>query len=548
MEQSDPNQIVEGLVAVNGSTKDGVKLFYNPPQVFNRDLSLIVLKAFIELSIHEHEQHAKEKEPQGVFVGVNILEMFAATGIRSVRYIKELAPGMVNYVFVNDMDRDSAESIPLNLHANGIDHTKFRAICADANNLAHILTPPADILRLMLMNYSIQKIPCGYKPFKPLSVMEQYNKRIEAMLNLFAVSPPSADVTEYRNIVDVIDMDPYSSASGFLDAAVACVKSGGILFVTSTDMPTLCGNNPLVSFYKYGGSSIKAPFCHEMSLRTLLYAIATSAARYQRIIEPLVSCSADFYVRVFVRIKYNPMECKRLASNAGLVLMCRQCDGYTIQRLGEYSDPKQNPTSLDKNIQGTCAECGGRIKIGGPIYLGKLHDADFVSRCLEIAKDTETQLPGITTSKKIIGILTSISEEIESEDAVLYYKIPQLCKRWNLTTLSPVVFKNALEKLGYITSHFHRDPQTLKTNAPLKAIMDIIRTHAKSEGKQINHGFFQREIETQGIDLSPPQTIKKTNVARWILNPQRNWGPKKMHRAVASSFNAVYPNENVKQE
>lgn len=39
--------IREGLVVVNGRGPDNKLLFYNPPQVFNRDLSLLVLKTFI---------------------------------------------------------------------------------------------------------------------------------------------------------------------------------------------------------------------------------------------------------------------------------------------------------------------------------------------------------------------------------------------------------------------------------------------------------------------------------------------------------------------
>lgn len=67
---------------------------------------------------------------------------------------------------------------------------------------------------------------------------------------------------------DVIDLDPYGSVSGFLDVAVQSVSDGGMLCLTSTDMPILCGNNPEVSYYKYGGTAVKARYMHEMSLRS----------------------------------------------------------------------------------------------------------------------------------------------------------------------------------------------------------------------------------------------------------------------------------------
>ena len=63
---------------------------------------------------------------------------------------------------------------------------------------------------------------------------------------------------------DVIDIDPYGAPSIFLDAAVQAVKEGGLLCVTATDMPVLCGQYPETCFAKYGATSITGPNCHEM--------------------------------------------------------------------------------------------------------------------------------------------------------------------------------------------------------------------------------------------------------------------------------------------
>lgn len=40
---------------------------------------------------------------------------------------------------------------------------------------------------------------------------------------------------------DLIDIDPFGCAGGFLDAGVQAVTDGGLLCVTSTDMPVLSG-------------------------------------------------------------------------------------------------------------------------------------------------------------------------------------------------------------------------------------------------------------------------------------------------------------------
>ena len=67
--------------------------------------------------------------------------------------------------------------------------------------------------------------------------------------------------------VDVIDLDPYGSASPFLDSAVQAVKHGGLMMVTCTDMGILDGNHPEACWAKYGSFPIKSHFCHEQAIR-----------------------------------------------------------------------------------------------------------------------------------------------------------------------------------------------------------------------------------------------------------------------------------------
>jgi len=81
------------------------------------------------------------------------------------------------------------------------------------------------------------------------------------------------------------------------------------------------------SFANYGGVPAKAEYCHEavgssfvfgsfnfipvQALRLVLHTISTSAGRYGRYIQPLLSLSIDFYVRVFVRVQVAPIEVKK---------------------------------------------------------------------------------------------------------------------------------------------------------------------------------------------------------------------------------------------
>ncbi len=134
---------------------------------------------------------------------------------------------------------------------------------------------------------------------------------------------------------DVIDLDPYGAPTMFLDAALSSVADGGLLCVTCTDLAVLAGSygetcfakwvvyippitpvplTPSVLRVRYGSYSVRSHFCQEMALRIVLACLSQHAARHKRYIVPLMSCSIDFYNRVFVRVYTSPAEMKKTAS------------------------------------------------------------------------------------------------------------------------------------------------------------------------------------------------------------------------------------------
>jgi len=93
------------------------------------------------------------------------------------------------------------------------------------------------------------------------------------------------------------------------------------------------------SFSNYGGVPVKAEYTHEAvsvpakwfngyffpkrkmfafffdkALRLVLHCLSTTAARYGRYIEPILSLSIDFYVRVFVRMWTGALGTKKALS------------------------------------------------------------------------------------------------------------------------------------------------------------------------------------------------------------------------------------------
>ncbi|XP_053990664.1 tRNA (guanine(26)-N(2))-dimethyltransferase-like isoform X1 [Hylaeus volcanicus] len=502
--------LYEGLAKLSTHEVSKNSVFYNPAQVVNRDLSLLVLKTFantLSEEISALPDNVKEKLLKRECQKLLIVEPLAATGLRSIRYALELREH-IKYIVAGDLDPAAVQCIEKSRIDHSIDSMLFTSVCSDANNLLHL-----------------SKIFGVKGSLNVLQMMDIKNSKYRSLTN--QTENASCLIKETFN---VIDLDPYGSVASFIDAAVVAIEDSGLLCLTSTDMPILCGNNPEVSFYKYGGTALKAPYMHEMSLRLLINAIAEAAARHQRIVEPILCCSIDFYIRCFVRIRTSPFQCKYNASKSSLVYQCASCPAFTINSMGTFAQAKNNIKFKVPQLQGVtsvCDQCDGtKIYVGGPFYSGPLYNKDFIQRCIKNINDP-TILPTLTMRPKILGILTAISEEIEQPP--LHYDLPYLMSSIKTELMKLSDFKSTIRHLGYNVSHFHRCPQSIKTNAPNTVIFDIIRQWALDyPPKKKDHSFLKKKITTEDVKLKlSSSSTEPIRVPRWLPNPESHWGPKK---------------------
>lgn len=102
-------------------------MFYNPVQEFNRDISVAVIREYIK--VVNEELVAKGKPERDI----TILEALAATGLRSVRYLKEI--DRVEKLVCNDWDPVAVELIKKNMAHNGVAEDKYESFAMDAIDL-----------------------------------------------------------------------------------------------------------------------------------------------------------------------------------------------------------------------------------------------------------------------------------------------------------------------------------------------------------------------------------------------------------------------------
>jgi len=516
-------------------------VFYNPVQVFNRDLSIHVIKLYDEIRRKEialrlakrskrrkklhHEDMTtvmqemlssssdsgaatahgtgaiKNDEISETSVsnveepgGLRILEALSATGLRSIRYVKEI-PG-IKLCVANDISADAVEAIKKNVEKNGVSPDILRASHADAISLMHDHK-----------NGNTK----GNKPFH------------------------------------VIDLDPYGAPGIFLDGTVQATTEGGLICVTCTDLQNLCGSNLEACYMKYGAIPVKpARYCHEMALRMCLGCINVHAARYGRYIVPLMSVFTDFYIRLFVRV-YTGHHVRLASSKMSRVLQSNLCDSFMLIPVTNVRDATHGtvrPVSISDSRFSLEEFYGASYKIGGPAWNAPIHCPDFVQlllRSIGSSLPTVPRYPGGPIGrrwKKLNGVLSAILLETACADVPLYYSLSSLCATLHCSSPKRAEFFSALRRAGYRVTGSHCNRNAVKTDAPNKVIWDILRawvklrpvTKKRMEDKDSACAKILSKEPTGSYDFTiDPKVfaeLRTEGTTPFLPNPEKYWGPK----------------------
>ncbi|CAM4748695.1 unnamed protein product [Rotaria magnacalcarata] len=508
---TDSVQVKEGKANIH--LPEGA-VFYNPAQVFNRDLSVACLR-LVSKYHHENEcKRIKKNDPNAACVsfdqlpigvrqenGLKIAEALSATGLRSIRYAREI-PG-IDTIYANDIDAGAVESIKQNIELNDVKHL-VQASHDDAMNLL-------------------------YSHRKP------------------------------DNQFHVVDLDPYGTPGQFLDGAVQCIKKNGVICITATDMASLCGNNPHSCYSKYGSIPLHEPFCHEFALRMILYALHLQAARYDRIIEPLLCMSIDFYVRLFVRISYGAAKAQSQLGDIATVYNCTYCSSFFFQRYGQASlDERGNAKfryAHGPPVGTHCSHCESNLRVGGPIWLGPLFDHSFVNELITSIEQAPDD--SYAYRDRMLSMLYVVKEELPDP---LYFDNGKLARVMHTHIPQNKVIKSALLNAGYRVSTSHARQDSIKTNAPHHVIWDIMRAFAElSSTKRASTERLNTESPYYRL-LTKPSTIqvdftehpdweseaRKNKLIRFMGNPHARWGP--LGKAVTKNKRSSEDNDSIQNK
>ncbi|MFH0701726.1 MAG: hypothetical protein V2A62_04785 [Candidatus Woesearchaeota archaeon] len=224
-------------------------VFYNPVMASNRNISITLLNSLENIEM-------------------NLCDPLAGSGIRSLRFLKELKKNKIKHLYVNDMKDDFSKIF--------LENAKLNKVKLDKNK-CFIFNKEANLF-----------------------MQEQIG-------------------------FDYIEIDPFGSPNPFLATAVARISRGGIIAVTATDTAALTGTYPSVTKRKYWATSFKNYLMHELGLRILIRKIQLQGIQFDKALVPILAYHKDHYFRVYFQNRRGKDDCDTLLKQHQYFLFCKKC-------------------------------------------------------------------------------------------------------------------------------------------------------------------------------------------------------------------------------
>ncbi len=241
-----------------------MEVFYNPAMKLNRDIAVLFLDAIPEKNLR---------------VGLPM----EATGIRGIRFLKELSDDKVESIEMNDRDMDAAEAMAENIKLSNVSSDKAKKV----------------IIR-------------------------------NTDANIFLLSSRK---------FHYIDIDPFGTPNPFLDSSMKALRNHGYLAVTATDTAALAGTSKNACIRKYWAIPRRDSCMHETAVRILIRKVQLVGAQYHAALFPLLSYHDLHYYRVYFRCFVSKEQTDKVLSqhgmdgNAGLLWLGDLWDNKLVEEM-----------------------------------------------------------------------------------------------------------------------------------------------------------------------------------------------------------------------
>ncbi|HEU4984824.1 MAG TPA: tRNA (guanine(10)-N(2))-dimethyltransferase [Nitrososphaera sp.] len=246
----------------------------------------------------------------------------------------------------------------------------------------------------------------------------------------------------------IVDLDPFGTPARHVDCVLRAALDGGLVSITATDTAVLCGVYPEVCLRRYYGRPLNNSYGNETALRLLTSLIALTASRLELAVKPVFSHATMHYLRVYAQMSVSSSEANDVYASIGHMMHCFNC-GHRFSAAEYDGDAK-------------CELCQKKLRIGGQLWTGPLHDKEFVAKMAKEGADEK--------SKKV---LDAALDEIDG--VPYYFKADEISSKLRTNPHSIAKIIEKLRAAGYKASKTSFNPSAFKTDARLDRIIDVLR-------------------------------------------------------------------------
>ena len=398
--------------------------FLNPAMAPARTRSVLLLADALE-----HDWLVKEGQD------IRALDALCATGVRVRRWRREIP---------------AAHQQRLRITANDLDNVALGQL-----KRAHERYPPSVSVGHALEDDRYERLPKG----------EMHN-------GLF-IMQNDARIALMEAAYQWVDLDPFGSPVNFLDAAVQGLSRTAFLEVTATDTAALTGSSASSQQRRYGAKGIVDSYAHDDAVRVLLGLIATTAARHDRCIEPVLALFDGHHVRVSVKVRRSRDGASEVLDSMGWRV--RSTNGtYTFVH---HPSPEDIPAA------------------SGPMWIGPLWNREIAGRmteerAIEVCSPSESELErhrnnGLEWSeddreyaqRELRRSVRYIAEaaDLMSREHTLYHMddLPNMAGTGQAPKMEALF--TALNELGFAAARVPDIDPFFVTDAPFENVMNATR-------------------------------------------------------------------------
>jgi tRNA (guanine26-N2/guanine27-N2)-dimethyltransferase len=244
----------------------------------------------------------------------------------------------------------------------------------------------------------------------------------------------------------IVDLDPFGTPAKHVDCMLRAILDGGLVSITATDTAVLCGVYPEVCLRRYYGRPLNNSYGNETAIRLLLSLIALTSSRLELAIKPVFAHATLHYLRIYAKVSVSSSQANDVYNSIGYIMHCFHC-GHRFNAK-EYG-------------KGKCELCNSGLAIGGQLWIGPLHDKEFVKKMLEQGPDRQC--------KKVLEAAAEEASEIP-----YYFRADEISAKLKTNTHSVQRIIEKLRAAGFVGSKASLNTSAFKTDARIDSILDVL--------------------------------------------------------------------------